>query len=260
MTLQAKSVDVAHIQQTRIRRAVRRVARDASLGLDYRMLVCERPRVLRVALGADRVLIGRRPQVLVLERAMGVVAIAAFDQTFIHSVVEGLRERRLHVRMARIAELRLRNLQQARLRLRLVYAVATDAAHAGFAVGRALKVRMRPRVAAQASLVHLLRRLLADPSDLGYIAAAFNVGLAAPVATFAGRALAAMQQPELGVRAAVELLGYVGMTRRADIRTDKVRGILGLDNLGSRRGLLVPTRRVCKPSRHNSGDERDQRH
>src|SRR6266702_2539498 len=103
MALQAKSVDVAHIQQTRIRRAVRRVARDASLSLDYRMLIREGSRILRVALGADRVLVSGGLQVLVLERAVRVVAIAAFDQTLIHSVVERLRERRLHIRVARVA-------------------------------------------------------------------------------------------------------------------------------------------------------------
>jgi hypothetical protein len=46
-----------------------------------------------MALGADSILIGRGPDVVVAECAVYVVAVAALHQALIHLVVEGLRER-----------------------------------------------------------------------------------------------------------------------------------------------------------------------
>jgi len=74
-----------------------RVARQASFRLDRGMLKHEGPAVLHVALGADRVQIGGGPDVVVAESAVDVVAVAALQQAFVHLVMEGHVERRLHV-------------------------------------------------------------------------------------------------------------------------------------------------------------------
>ena len=96
---------------------MRRVAPQASLPLDRGMFEDKRPARLRVALGADRVLVGGGPDVVVAEGAVNVVAVAALDQALIHPVMEGHVERRLHIGVALEAELRLRGLQQLRLRV-----------------------------------------------------------------------------------------------------------------------------------------------
>ncbi len=128
MALQAERIDVADIQQARIRRAVRRVACGAAFGFDYRMLKDERTGGLCVALGAYGILIGRRPCHLVLECTVGVMAVAALHQSFIHFVMEGLRKCGLHVCVAGIAELWLGYLEQARFILKAMHTVATGAA------------------------------------------------------------------------------------------------------------------------------------
>ena len=134
MTTQTEDVDVADGQQAGIRGAVWRVARDAALGLDHRMLENERPRCFGMALSADFVLVGRGLELLALERTMRIMTVAAFHQSLIHPVMEGLGKRRLYVRVAPIAELGLRYFQQARFTLEIVHTVATGATNSGLAV------------------------------------------------------------------------------------------------------------------------------
>ena len=68
--------------------------------------------------------------------------------------------------------------------------MATGAANPGPGVRRPLKVRVRPAMAAQAGLINLFRRHLADLLNLGDIAAAFDVSFAGPMAALASRSLA----------------------------------------------------------------------
>jgi len=77
VTLQAQRVDIVAGEQPRVWRAMREMAGSATLGLQRRMLVHKRAGSLGMALGADRVLIHRRLEHLVLKRAMRIVAIAA---------------------------------------------------------------------------------------------------------------------------------------------------------------------------------------
>jgi len=58
MTLQAKRVDIADVQQARIGRAVRGVACGAALRFDYWMLEDEWTCGFGMALGADSILVG----------------------------------------------------------------------------------------------------------------------------------------------------------------------------------------------------------
>src|SRR5450631_111489 len=111
MALQAKRIDVGDVQQACVGRTVRGMAGDASLGLDHWVLKHKRTRGFGMALGAYRVLIGSRFQLLALERAMRIMAIAASHQPFIYFVMKGLSERRFHLRVAGVAEIGLRNLE-----------------------------------------------------------------------------------------------------------------------------------------------------
>jgi hypothetical protein len=149
------------------------------------MFIDERPARLGVALGADRVLVGRGLQVVGSEGAVHVVAIAARDQAFVHLVVERHTERRLSVGVALEAERRLRDLQQMIFFLALMSAVAANAADVRPGVGRAVKVRVRVRVTGQALGVNLFGRVLRGIEYLGYVAAPGNVVRAGSVAAFA---------------------------------------------------------------------------
>ena len=183
----------------------------ATLRLYRGVLEHERSAGLGVALRADLVLIGRRFDVVIAEGSVGIVAIAALHQAFIHPVMEGLREVRLHVGVALIAELGLIDFQQGGFRAGAMNAVATGAAYIRLGVRRPQEVGMSSRVATEAGSVHLLRGHLAKLADLGDIPTGFNMGLPRPVATLAGCTLPAMGQRKLGVGIVRELLGYLGM-------------------------------------------------
>src|ERR1035437_9758101 len=124
--------------------------------------------------------------------------------------------------------------------------MATRATYAALGMRRTLKVRMRASVAAQAGFILLFGSHLGELLNLGYVAAAFDMGLARSVAAFARRALATMLQRELGMWVRAELFGNLGMAGRADIRTDKIGLILSACFCSYSR-LLVATRRVNKP-------------
>ena len=135
MALVAQRVDVRHVQHPGVLRTVRRVACQAAFRLDRSVLIDKRPAHIRVALGADHVLIDRRSQVVGLEGAVHVMAVGALDHAFVHRVMERHIELRLHVGVALEAERGLRSLEQ-RLCFAAVNAVATDAADVGLGVRR----------------------------------------------------------------------------------------------------------------------------
>jgi hypothetical protein len=93
-----------------------------------------------------------------LECPMWIVAIAAVHQTFVHLMVERLRKSRLHVSVAGIAELRLRNLEKAGFASEFMNAMATHATYVCNPVCGALEIRMGRGVALQALLIDCLRR------------------------------------------------------------------------------------------------------
>src|SRR6202167_5700825 len=185
VALVAERVDGRHVQQAGVLGTVRSVASHTPLGLDRDVFIDERPARLGVALGADRVLVGRGLHVVGSEGAVHVVAIAARDQAFVHLVVERHIERRLSVGVALEAERRLRNFQQMFFFLALMSAVAANTADVRLGVGRAVKVRVRSRVTGQALGVNLFGRVLRGIEYLAYVAAAGNVVRAGAVAAFA---------------------------------------------------------------------------
>ena len=185
VALVAERVDGRHVQQAGVLGTVRRVASHTALGLDRDVFIDERPARLGVALGADRVLVGRGLQVVGLEGAVHVVAITARDQPFLHFVVERHIERWLSVGVALEAERRLRNLQQTFFFLALMNAVAANTADLRLGVGRAVKVWVRIRVTGQAHAINLFDRVLRGIEYLANVAAPFHVGGAGTVAAFA---------------------------------------------------------------------------
>ena len=157
----------------------------ASLRLHRHVLKDERSALIHVALGADHVLIGRGPQVVVLEGAVHVVAVAALDQAFVHRWWKGMENCGLTSAWHWKQSVGSASLEQAALSTGSncfaggvhchVNRVATDAAHIGLGVGRAHEVGMRSGVATEALGVNVFGRGLGGIEDLGYVAAAGHV-------------------------------------------------------------------------------------
>ena len=109
VALQAQQVYLAYPQEAWVRRPVWRVTTGATLGLHRHMLICERTLLVGVALDADRISTRQCSELADGRRAMGVVTIAAPDQTFIDPVVIRLRKVGFGGRMTPVAEIGLRS-------------------------------------------------------------------------------------------------------------------------------------------------------
>lgn len=107
MALQAQYVDVTHLEQVRIGRAMRRMAHLAALDLHNLVFKDEWALLVRVALEADRVLCGRDTQLMWLRCAVGVMAIRTLNQAFVHAMVEWHLELRFLLQMAGVTKFRL---------------------------------------------------------------------------------------------------------------------------------------------------------
>jgi hypothetical protein len=157
-------------------------------------------------------------QSLLLEVSMWIVAIAATHQTFVHLVVERLRKSGLHVSVAGIAELRLRDLEKAGLASGFMNAVTTHATYVCSSVCGALEVRMCRGMALQALAIDCLRCCFGEPEE-GFQTAAASLYMfsARSMAALAGDAFAAMQHRKAGVRILSELLVDLSVTDLAGL-------------------------------------------
>jgi len=225
MALVAEHVDGRHVQQPRVLRTVGRVAAHATLSLDRSVLVHKGSARLGVALGADGILIGRSPEVVGLEGAVRIVAVAAADRAFIHRMVEGHIEGGLLIAVALEAELGLFCLKQLLGRFRSVDAVAAQAADVRFGMRGAIEVGMGAGVAAEAGVIDLLRAEFFEALDLRDVATAIDVSLAGTVAALAGDAFALVLEGETGVGIRSEVLRDIRVTSGAGFLTDEVRRI-----------------------------------
>ena len=217
VALGAQNVDGRHVQQPSVLRAVRRVAGEATLTLHRGMLVDPRSALLHVALGANRVLIDSRSEVVRPEGSVGVVAVTALHRTLVHLVVEGHGELRFHVVVALEAKRGLRRFEQ-RVFLAAVNTVATDAADSGLGMISPHEVRVRTGVAAQALFIDFLGRVLARIEDLGHVAATGHVFAARAMAVLAGHtAGVAVHQRHLGVRVRGKFLRNLVVTGGAGV-------------------------------------------
>ena len=260
VALVAQSVDRRHVEHACVLRSVRAVTTETSLRLDRRVLEHEGSARFRVALGADRVLIGRGFQVRAVERPVRIVAVIAAHHAFVHRVMERHVEARFLIGVALEAQLRLRRLQQRDFSLRRVDAVAAGAANVGLRVRGAIEVRVRAGVAAQARLVNLLRAELVKAANLRHIAAAFHVGLPGSVTAFAGHSLTGMFKSKTRMRIRAELLHDLLMTCGAGLLTDELGRIGCRLWFGSCRLLGALARSLRQPGSCEPGQQKKARH
>ena len=113
MAFQAQQIDIAPLEQARIRRAVRQVAGNATFGFYGRMFKRERPGFIGMAPKADLILRCRRTKLMRQETTVRIVAVTARNQAFIHAMMDRPRELRHFVQMTAITELRLGGFQQS---------------------------------------------------------------------------------------------------------------------------------------------------
>jgi hypothetical protein len=212
---------------------------------------------LGVALGADGILIGSPLQLLTLESAMRIMAIAAGNQPFIHFVVEGLGERRFYVRVAGVAKLGLCDLEQTGLAFEVMHAVTVGAAYLGVAMRRAFEIGVRSRVAGQTACADFFSRGLAEDEDLGFVAATRDVLGARSMATFAPLVggWGFLIQRRLPVRRLCPLVIAIFMTAFAGVGSD----VLGSVRDGPLRRGCARLRASLAESEGDDGEEKEDR-
>jgi hypothetical protein len=137
---------------------MRIVARATTFRSDWRVLINKRTGLFRMALNTDDIPGNAASQSRCLEGTVRIVTVAAFDQAFVHLVVERLRKCGLHVSVAGIAELRLRDLEKAGVASELMNAMATQTTYVCSSVCGALEIRMSRSMALQALLIDCFRR------------------------------------------------------------------------------------------------------
>lgn len=177
VALQTQQVHLAHTQKTRIGRSMRRVTAAASLCLHRNVFVYERPCLVGVTLGTDRVSAWQRPYLAKRRCSMHVVAITASDKTFVHTVVIRLSKVCFGSRVAPIAETGLRLSQQMLWLFSVVRRMAVQAANVIAGVRRRAEVSllMLFTVAGQATCARLFPRHRLEADNFAYISAAFYV-------------------------------------------------------------------------------------
>ena len=112
MALQTERIGARAGQHARIGRAVRDVARGASLDLDGFVLEDKWATFVAMALEANHILVRRRPKLTVSRSSVRIVAIIALDQPLYYAVMERLLEVSSLFDMAGEAQRRLLLYQQ----------------------------------------------------------------------------------------------------------------------------------------------------
>lgn len=222
------------------------MARGAALGLDGGVLVNERPGGLDVTFSTDSVLCRADAELLRLESAVRIMAVTTAHQAFVYSVVKWLRKSRFHVRVAGIAKLWLRYLEKALLRRKLMHTVAGVATYLCFAVGGTLKIWMSSCMTLKAFGVNQLCGGVAEPEDLRYISARFDVSLAGSMAVLAGDSFTAVHERHARVRIFREFTYKVLMAGLAGLGAS-VAGRQGRVIGGRNGGLLTIAASIHPP-------------
>jgi len=166
-----------------------------------------------------------------------IVAVAAFHQPFVHTMMERPVKLLLGFQVAAVAQLGLLLLHQKLALFCVVRVVTTRAANIVLQVGGASKIAvlLTILVAHQASRADVFRRSIFEREDLAFVPAAIHVGLAWTVASFATVPLWALASIEGGgkVRRILIVLKeilrrHVFVARFAGFRTHVECGIGGL--------------------------------
>ena len=197
---------------------MRSMAAKASLRLHRGMLVNERPARLRMAFGADCILIGRGFQVVVSKGAVRIVAVRTLHKAFIDPVVEGHIEGGLDIRVALETKGWLFGLEQNSFGNSLMHGVATDAAYIGLSVGRPEEVGVSSCVTTQAGGIHRFSRGRGGTEYLSLVAARLHMSFAGAMAALAGDAFPSMLQCQLGMRIRVEFFRLLSVASCAGFR------------------------------------------
>src|SRR5579864_877172 len=159
---------------------------------------------------------------------MRIVAVGAFDQPFVHTMVERLGKVRLHLQVTAITELRLRYLQQLALHPRMVNGMAVNAPNIVLKMFRAQEVGMlfSKFMAAQATLRRFFPRQTGKADDLGRVSR-LGMLLTRTVTCFATLPLRprVLGQDGFPVRPLIEALADVLVAGLASIRTYILRRI-----------------------------------
>jgi len=159
VTLQTQQIQIAQPQHVSVWPTMYQVARFAAIHLHRRMLEYKRTLLVGVASEADSVLRFRCPYLLRTHCSVHVVAIAALNQPFVHSMVKGHRKFGPLRQMAGVAKLRLRFDQKEFLRRCVVRRMTGSAAHSVLRVHRIQRVHVlgAAGVAGQAAVVNFFR-------------------------------------------------------------------------------------------------------
>jgi len=234
VTFETNQIYVAALQQARVRRTMRRVARHAALGLDGSVLPGKWTCLVCMAVETNHVLGGGGTQLLRQKTAVLVVAIGAVDQALIHAMVERLGEIRLDFQMAAVTQGRLRRLQKLAIDLGRVHRMAVHAPNVVFQVLGAEKVGVlfSELMAAQAALGGFFARERGKPDDLFRIGR-LCVRLARPMAGFTALPFrtVALVQRGLPVRPLVVTFGLFFVAGFAGLSAHvlgRVNGLLAL--------------------------------
>jgi len=183
MALQTQQVDLAALEQARIRGAVRSVAGGTTVDLYDRVFEYEWAGLVGVALETDGVACRCGAKLTRFESAVLVVAIRAFYKALVDPMVEGPGERLLHFQVARVTELRLLLTQQVLRFLGVMRIMAIGTSNIALQMRGASEIRMLRSVfvTAQAARATVFGGHVLEREDLGFVAAAFDVFLTGTV-------------------------------------------------------------------------------
>lgn len=117
MALEAKQIDIAAPQKAGIRGAMGRMACDAPFSFDRGMFKDERSCLVGVTGKTYGVLGSSRTQLSREETAVRIMAVAACDQSLVHTMVIRLGKVRFDFKVAAITQLRLAGLHEVNLDL-----------------------------------------------------------------------------------------------------------------------------------------------
>lgn len=186
MARQAQEVDVAQFQKVRIGRAVRRVARLATLDFHYLVLEDKRSLFVRVALKAREVLRGRTAQLVRPDSAMRIMTVSALDEPLIHAVVERHFKLRSFLKMAGVTELRLALHEKKLLDGGMMGRMAVDTTHLVAGMLRAQGIGMLGVfcVAIEAALIHFFGCRFIEAEDFCGVGGIGNMGRTRSVTGF----------------------------------------------------------------------------
>ena len=182
---------------------MRRVAGNATFDLHCLMFENKGTGFVRVAFETDGVFGDGRPRLANQESTMRIVAVVAFHESLVNTVMEGARELLLCFEMAAVTELRLLFLHQKPAFFGVMWRVAIRAPDVVLQVRGAAKICVLFAIlmAIQAAGTHFLCRNVLEGKNLTFVSASIDVFLARPMTSLATLPLG----PFLGVHGGHEV-------------------------------------------------------